>query len=217
MQIDIFDDQYQHLGTADKDEVHTKGLWHRVFSCLIVTPRDTVFWQKKHSGLYEFDRPDYVEPVSAGGHYHAGESIEDGVREIDEELGLEVSYRDLFPLGIRQTAATISPNYIEREFQHLHLLPSDLLLEDFQLGNAETSGLVELRISDGIALLQESVSEIPARHLNWKRDAAKGNIKDILLTSRDLAPGYIGTDRLYLRLLIAARRYNAGERECLFW
>jgi hypothetical protein len=37
------------------------------------------------------------------------------------------------------------------------------------------------------------------------------------LTTADLVPGYLTTDRLYLRLFIAARRYLSGDRQYLSW
>ncbi len=89
--VDIFDDRYNPIGIASKKEAHEKGLWHRTFSCLVVNPRRAVVHlQKKHSNQYSFDRPDYVEVVTAGGHYEAGESIEDGIRELHEELNSPV-------------------------------------------------------------------------------------------------------------------------------
>ncbi|WP_432855295.1 hypothetical protein ACQPXB_22030 [Amycolatopsis sp. CA-161197] len=43
--------------------------------------------QKKAPRWYSFDRPDYAD-ITVGGHYQAGETIPDGVREVHEELGL---------------------------------------------------------------------------------------------------------------------------------
>ncbi|MGH3273832.1 MAG: hypothetical protein ACRDNZ_05820 [Streptosporangiaceae bacterium] len=37
------------------------------------------------------------------------------------------------------------------------------------------------------------------------------------LSRAELVPGYLGTDQLYLRMFIAARRYCAGGRTHLFW
>jgi 8-oxo-dGTP pyrophosphatase MutT (NUDIX family) len=79
--------------------------------------------------------------ITLGGYYQAGETIPDRVREVHEELGLPVAYRDLHPVGLRQTAVTLDPDYIEREFQHWHLLPPDVALEEVLLADAEVSGL----------------------------------------------------------------------------
>ncbi|GAA4936119.1 hypothetical protein GCM10023224_16170 [Streptomonospora halophila] len=60
--IDIYTDCNEHVGTADKRIAHERGLWHRTFSCLAFNPDTaTVLLQKKSSGRYVFDRPDYAD------------------------------------------------------------------------------------------------------------------------------------------------------------
>ena len=215
MLIDIFDDRYEHAGTEDKKTAHARGLWHRTFSALALSPATRrVILQKKAPGRYAFDRPDYAD-ITVGGHYHAGESIPQGVREAREELGLPVAYSDLHPIGLRQTAITLAPEYIEREFQHWHLLPLDIPLDAIPLADAEVSGLVDISIDDAIALADGTASVVPARYATRASDALE--YAEATLARADLVPNYLRLDQLYLRLFIAARRYCAGEREYLFW
>lgn len=213
MLIDIFTDRYEHIGAEDKRIAHTQGLWHRTFSCLATNPRtQTVLLQKKTPGRYSFDRPDYAD-VTVGGHYEAGETIEDGVREVHEELGLPISYHELHPIGIRQTAVSLGPNHIEREFQHWHLLPLTHDLADIPLADSEVAGLAELTVDDAIGLASGDLTEAPARFLR-----RHGNRFDEATLARDdLIPGYLTIDQLYLRLFLAARRYHGGQRQHLFW
>ena len=76
--IDIYDDQYNHIGIEDNKKAHKLGLWHRVFTCqLFNSERKTVFFQRKHPGGYDFDRPNYID-ITVGGHYEAGEKESDG-------------------------------------------------------------------------------------------------------------------------------------------
>lgn len=213
--IDIFNDRYEYLGVEDKKVAHAEGLWHRTFSCLAVSPtRRTVLLQKKAPGRYQFDRPDYAD-ISVGGHYEAGEDIADGVREVHEELGLPVAYTDLVPLGLRQTAVTLAPDYIEREFQHWHLLPLDIQLEAIPLADAEVSGLVELDVDQAIELASGVRDDIPARYATRSHDGM--TYAEAPLGRTDLIPNYLNLDQLYLRLFVTARRYYSGEREHLFW
>lgn len=213
--IDIFNDRYEHVGTEDKKTTHAKGLWHRTFSALAVNPTTgRVILQKKAPGRYSFDRPDYAD-ITVGGHYHAGETIPDGVREVHEELGLPVTYTDLHPIGLRQTAVTLAPDYLEREFQHWHLLPLDLDLDAIPLADAEVSGLVDVDLNDAVALADGDVDTIPARYAT--RTDTGLQYSEAALTSTDLIPNYLKLDQLYLRLFVAARRYCAGERTHVFW
>lgn len=213
--IDVFNDRYEPVGTEDKKTAHTKGLWHRTFSALAINPTTSrVILQKKAPGRYSFDRPDYAD-ITVGGHYQAGETIPEGVREVHEELGLPVAYGDLHPIGLRQTAVTLAPDYIEREFQHWHLMPLDLDLDAIPLAHAEVSGLVDVGLDDALALADGNTDTIPARYAT--RIDTGLQYSEAALTSTDLVPNYLKLDQLYLRLFVAARRFCAGERTHVFW
>lgn len=215
--IDIFNDRYEPIGTGDKKTAHAQGMWHRTFSALAVNPTTKrVLLQKKAPGRYSFDRPDYAD-ITVGGHYQAGETIPDGVREVHEELGLPIAYSDLHPIGLRQTAVTLAPDYIEREFQHWHLLPLNVPLDNIPLADAEVSGLVEIALDDAIALADSTTDTdtVPAHYATRAHTALE--YSEATLTKADLVPNYLKLDQLYLRLFVTARRFCAGERTHLFW
>lgn len=213
--IDIFTDTYEHIGTEDKNRAHQRGLWHRTFSALAINPSTRrVLLQKKSPGRYSFERPDYAD-ITVGGHYHAGERIEDGVREAREELGLDIDYSDLHPIGLRQTAATLAEDYIEREFQHWHLLPITLELEDIPFADAEVAGLVECAVDDAIHLARGDTDAVPATFSSRTPNGVQ--FTEAGLARSELVPNYLALDQLYLRLFVTARRYCDGDRVDLFW
>ncbi|MXQ55339.1 hypothetical protein [Shimazuella alba] len=63
-----------------------------------------------------------------------------------EELGIDVSFERLIPLGVRQTAATIAPDYSIKEFQYIFQLVENHPLKDYPLSSSEVAGLVEVSI-----------------------------------------------------------------------
>jgi len=207
-QVDVYNDRYEHIGTASKKSVHRNGQWHRSFVCMIINPeKKTMLLQSKIKDLYDFDRPDYVD-FTVGGHYQAGEATEDGIRELEEEVGISASFDELIPLGVRQTAHTITDTFIEREFQHLFLYPTTKKLGEFTLEEAEVKGLVEVGIQEGIDLLLEKIEEVPATSVTL----IDGELvsKDLILTKNDFVPSYIKKDKVFLRLFIAAKRFIDG-------
>ncbi len=208
--VDIFNDRYELVGTADKKEAHRhSGQWHRSFICLLVNPeKKTVLLQSKVKNLYDFDRPDYVD-FTVGGHYQAGESIEDGLRELKEEIGINADFNDLVQLGVRQTAHTITDSFIEYEFQHLFLYPTTRKLDDFALDVSEVKGLIEINIQDGIDLLLEKVEAIPATSATLVHDEMIR--KDFKLTRKEFVPSYLIKDKIFVRLFIAAKRFVRGD------
>jgi hypothetical protein len=36
-QLDIFDEDMNHIGTSSREEMHRKGYWHRMFYCGLVS------------------------------------------------------------------------------------------------------------------------------------------------------------------------------------
>ena len=217
--IDIYDDNYNYYGIEDKKIAHENGLWHRVFTCQIINSKDEItYFQRKNPNKYSFFRPDYLD-ISVGGHYKAGEKIEDGIRELYEETGIdrkEVHFEDLIPLGIRQTASTLAPDYIANEFQHIFLCDYRGDIHNLVKQNNETKGFVGLGIQDTIDLLLRKVSKIngnscyieSGRHIN----------QNITVTIEDFIPNYLKIDKFILRLMLSARRYLLKEdRDYLFW
>lgn len=217
--IDIYDDNYNYISVEDKQVVHRNGIWHRVFTCQIFNSRDNcVYFQKKAPNRYSFSRPDYVD-ISVGGHYEAGENIEDGIREIYEETGLsDIKFQDLISIGIRQTASTIAENYIANEFQHVYLLDykgdfSDLLKE-----NEETSGFVKLDIDDVLNLLICQKTSIKGEFA-FLRDKTV-TVESVDITLNDFVPSYLRVDQFMLRLIVAIQRYmddlQSNKKRLLF-
>ena len=106
-----------------KSEAHRRGLWHRCFHCWIVAPEEPsggpYFFVQRHAADKEtwLDKLD----VTAAGHLAAGERVLDGLRELEEELGLRVEPEELIPLGTRRIEQEISAG-CDREFHEVFLL-----------------------------------------------------------------------------------------------
>ncbi|WP_372454640.1 NUDIX hydrolase, partial [Priestia aryabhattai] len=76
------------------------GLWHQTFHCWIyrvVNDQIEMLFQKRHP--QKDTCPDLLDITSAG-HLLASEQPCDGVRELEEELGLSVSFEELDKLGV---------------------------------------------------------------------------------------------------------------------
>ncbi|MCY1691789.1 NUDIX domain-containing protein [Exiguobacterium sp. SL14] len=88
------------LGPRPRSEVHTHGLWHETFHCFVYDPkRDVVLLQQRSEQKKDF--PGMLD-ITACGHLLADESVEDGLRELEEEIGLTCTFDQLIPLGIQE-------------------------------------------------------------------------------------------------------------------
>ncbi|MDO3412193.1 NUDIX domain-containing protein [Saccharibacillus sp. CPCC 101409] len=147
--LDIFNERHERIGTAPRGEVHERGLWHQVFHCWIVSGSAEsgrhILFQLRHPDKETF--PDKLDTSSAG-HLLAGEAPEDGVRELEEELGLVIPYEKLIYCGLHREEYRISEHYMDREFTHVHLAVCDLPLERYSVQRSEVSGLFWLDSRD---------------------------------------------------------------------
>jgi isopentenyldiphosphate isomerase len=191
-----------------RDEAHRSGTWHGAFHCLIVYERDGQAYAlfQKRSGSKKIAPGKF--DVSVGGHYAAGEDARTaGPREIAEELGLEVRFDELVPLGRRVFVYCFSPGVKEYEFQNVFLLHGRFHLEELSLQREELDGVIELDIEQGIALFS---GRIPFVSLSLLRP--DGSRETVTVAADDFVPCL---DNYNLKLLVLAWRYLGGERELL--
>lgn len=147
-QFDIFDDQMNKIGTAARREVHAHGLWHQTFQCWIVSELHGEKWllfQMRHPDKDTF--PSLLD-ISCAGHLLAGEKVEDGVRELEEELGLAVTFDSLIPCGLYRQEQFIAADKTDRELCHVFVLREDKPLHEYRLQADEVTGLYRIALKD---------------------------------------------------------------------
>lgn len=139
--FDVLDHEMNRIGSAARWVVHQKGLWHQTFHCWIyqvVSGRLQLLFQHRHPSKDTF--PNLLD-ISCAGHLAAGEQVEDGVRELEEELGLTVSFHDLEPCGIVQEEQVIEAGGMDREFCHVFVYRCNQPLSEYHVQLEEVSGL----------------------------------------------------------------------------
>ncbi|MEQ6389162.1 NUDIX domain-containing protein [Bacillaceae bacterium S4-13-58] len=140
--LKVFDKNRNEIGVAPRSEVHQKGLWHETFHCWLVRkdPSGTeIFFQLRSKN--KKDWPNLLD-ITAAGHLLADETVEDGIREVEEELGIPVHFQDLISLGVIQNQVTIGA-FLDHEFCHVFLYEGNFKDEDFNLQEEEVSGMFQ--------------------------------------------------------------------------
>ncbi len=189
------------LGRGARRDVHRDGLWHAVFHCLIVRPGEParVVLQRRDRSKPTF--PGLLD-LSATGHLHDGEGPSDGVREIREELGIEVDPDDLVPVGVRLLADD-TPEGRNRERVHLFFLSDDRPLPAFTPGPSEVESLVEAPVDGLLALAGGQAGPIEGQE--WRPG---GPIEPVELRASDLVDAI---DGYWTVVLVMAQRFASGQ------
>lgn len=156
--LDIYDEQRNPMGTALRRTAHEQGLWHRTFQCWIFKCSKGeyfILFQLRHPGKETF--PGLLD-ITCAGHLTAGESVAaGGLRELQEELGLEISVDELSACGVFKEQDFIEKNgWIDREHCHLYVYECDRSLKQYRLQPDEVQGLFWIRLADFKALLNGS-------------------------------------------------------------
>lgn len=217
--LDVYNDRNEPLNIKiPRNLVHENGLWHRKFVCIIVDEKEkSVLFQRQYKKeSNEFSRPQFLN-ISVGGHLISGENIEDGIRELHEESGLNyVKFKDLKFLGIRQSSFSLEKNdkkFINNEFQYIFIYKGIFNENSFNINsNEETRGFVSIKIDDGIKLLKGKIEFLEAiEYMDSKKEIIK-------ITKNDFIPDYLKKDEFILRNFIVGQRYLENpENELLLW
>ncbi|MCL6604612.1 MAG: NUDIX domain-containing protein [Paenibacillus sp.] len=140
--FDIFSEDMTKIGKESRSNVHAKGLWHQTFHCWIIKKSSGeglhILFQLRHKNKDIF--PSLLD-ISCAGHLQSGESVEDGVRELHEELGISVTFKDLISCGMVAQEHVFSDALIDREFNNVFIYESDKPLEEYSIQETELSGL----------------------------------------------------------------------------
>ncbi len=201
--FDIYDENQHHIGVKERAAVHRDGDWHKVFHCWVVYRGDDgidyLVMQKRAPDKDTF--PDLLD-VSAAGHYQAGEDIRDGIREVQEELGITVDFEDLVPLG-QHIGVAYYENLIDRQFCDVFLLVHKQDIRNYHYQKEEVSGLVVFSLQEGLKLFDGEVKTIPAKAVGLGADELK-------LSEADFVPR---TDNYIIDVMRLALRCLNGERD----
>ena len=207
--LDVLDGTGRKSGrTVSRDEAHRIGAWHGAFHCLIIYEREggnyALFQLRSAQKLIapvKFD-------VSVGGHYAAGEGAEvAGPREIKEELGLDVAFGKLLPLGRRVMVYCFTIGIKEYELQDVFLLPAAAEPRSMILHADEVAAVLEMDVDSGIKLF---LGEMPSAEGRLLKNG--GITERTRVSVDDFVPCL---DNYYLKLLLLAQRYFNGERRLL--
>lgn len=200
--IDVVDETGARTGEVVwKSEAHRLGLWHRCFHCWICAPATEAggpFLLAQRRAAEKDTWPGYLD-VTAAGHLAAGEEPLDGLREVEEELGLRVDPNRLVPLGTRRVELEI-PAGLDRELHDVFIFLEETSPEDFHLQREEVESV--LRIDLDAAETLWTTGSAPAR------EYPAGASFDTRITPKDFVPY---KDDYLRRISLAARQLLAGS------
>ncbi|MBY0098436.1 NUDIX hydrolase [Mesobacillus maritimus] len=145
--LKIFDNKRNLIGTASREEVHRLGYWHEVFHCWVISSvagTNCIYLQLRSETKKDY--PSLFD-ITAAGHLLADETVRDGVREIEEEIGVCLNFEELIPIGIFDYCV-VRDNFIDKELANVFLYKTTKNVNDFILQQEEVAGMVKADFKD---------------------------------------------------------------------
>lgn len=186
-------------------EVHRDGDWHRAVHVWVagIDERGSFLTFQRRS-LAKDTLPGRLD-ATVGGHFRAGETLQETLREVEEEIGIVVDPAALRYVGMRICVYDSDNGIHDHELQEVFLLRDERPLTGFRPNPIELAGLVRVRLADLMDLLAGERESIQVLEIGaGATDVVPSEIRRSDLPTRP--------DRYTYRVAIAAERYLAGER-----
>ncbi|WP_175639412.1 NUDIX hydrolase [Metabacillus schmidteae] len=174
--LKIYDDQRNQIGVATRSDVHKLGFWHEAFHCWFVQNDKGIHYI--YLQLRSKKKKDYPNlfDITAAGHLLADETVEDGVREIKEEIGIDVNFDDLIPLG-ELKYCVVKNEFIDKELANVFLYKNEEEFDDFTLQAEEVAGIVRVEFTKFSQLWFGERNEVEIFGFEINNDGKKVEIK----------------------------------------
>lgn len=204
--FDVLTSNGKPTGVAkQRSAVHRDGDWHGAIHVWVFgVDQGGPYLAFQRRGRFKDTQPLKLD-ATVGGHLRAGETVEDTLREVQEEIGRHVTLSELMPIGIRLGVNEEVPGIIDREIQNVFLWRVDESLSTFAPNPDELESLVQFPLQDVLAIFGDGIVAADALELK----AGSAILTPKLVTRSEFAAGI---DRYPYRVAIAASNALRGDR-----
>jgi isopentenyldiphosphate isomerase len=204
--LQVFNANLKSQGFEERGKVHMEGLWHKTFHCWLLSKEagGSILFQLR--SMEKKSYPNLLD-ISAAGHLVDNEDVADGIREVSEELGIDIHFKDLYSLGYR-VEVDDAESAKNREYQAVYIGEVNKSLQDFTPQVAEVSGLVWLRIEDALSLFDGKRDIATVNGISYNRETQTWDRIERCVSVDDFIPRL---QKYYLTIAIMADRYMKGQ------
>lgn len=124
--IDVLDEDGKKTGEiVTRREVHVQGLWHRIIVVAIIDKNGKILMQQRAT---EKETNPGKWDVSVAGHISAGQSsAEAAIREVFEEVGINIKEDELKYICLYKDSCQIREDYISNHFYDFYIVEREII------------------------------------------------------------------------------------------
>jgi isopentenyl-diphosphate delta-isomerase type 1 len=163
--FDILTENGEFTGrTATRNRAHEEGLWHRATVIFVINSKNQILLQQRSSKKKMW--PDMWD-VTAGGHLDTGEfSFEAVIRETKEEIGLDVSAKDLLFIGSARSSQVMG-DITNNHFNEYFIVKKDLDITKLKLQPEEVQNIRWFDVDDLLQKIANNYEDITDKTGCW--------------------------------------------------
>jgi isopentenyldiphosphate isomerase len=167
--LEIYDENDKKTGEIkSRDDVHKDGDWHHSVHVWIMNKKRELLIQRRSPRKISY--PGMWDVIS-GGHILVGNSTTDtAVRELSEEIGLELAHKDLeYLFTIEKQTKTNNGTYIDHEFNDVFLVVSNINLSKLSFIDNEVTDAKFIPFKDLESMLKEDKDKFVQRPKEYEK------------------------------------------------
>lgn len=143
---------------------HKQGLWHKAVAVFIINSKKEVLLQKRSPNKKMWPN---LWDISAGGHVLAGEfGFEAIIREIKEELGIDIENKDILCLGA-STSINIKGDILNKHFNEYYIVNKSIDISKLNLQKEEVSEVKWFNKDEILKRINNNYEEITDKEGCW--------------------------------------------------
>ena len=128
-----------------RSEVHRDGDWHRAVHIWILNNKGDILLQRRCATKDSNPNMLYIN----AGHVTSGDdSLNTAVRELKEELNLEIKKEDLKFITTLKKSSKYTPTFVNNEFDDIYVLKTDKSVNDMKFQEEEISEILFVPYKD---------------------------------------------------------------------
>jgi isopentenyldiphosphate isomerase len=158
--LTIYNEDLEEIGIMPRDEIHKKGLKHKVVHCWIIEKDEdniSIYFQQRSYKKADFPG---MYDIACAGHIDAGEETENAIiRELEEEIGLNIDKDELNYIGRKFETFEIE-GFSDDEICEMYILEVNKKMI-FNLGE-EVEDMVKLPFSEYEKWVSEELKTLNA-------------------------------------------------------
>ena len=144
--LDVVNDNDKLTGEKiDREIVHSMGLWHREVGVIVLNENNEILLEKRAPTKKQSPN----KWALCAGHIDSGETS-DGtiVREMKEEIGIDVSINELRFLTVYKRAVKFNENQFNNAFLYTYLYKTNKKVSDYTIQEEELTEVKYFKIEE---------------------------------------------------------------------